>query len=60
MEGDITGLIEVTVKGGFLMERYASRESFGFEMDVLGSTRRPTTVNKLDVIVLQHIMTPLF
>ena len=29
-------------------------------MDVLGSTRRPTTANKLTVIVLQRIMTPLF
>ena len=38
----------------------SKRETFGFEMDVLGSTRKPTTVNKLDVIVLQHIMTPLF
>ena len=40
------------------MERDTSRESFGFTMDVLGSTRRPTTVIKLVVTALQHIMTP--
>ena len=59
-EGYITGLLEVTVQGGGLMERYALIEAFGFAMGVLGSTRRPTTVNKLDVIVLQRIMTPSF
>ena len=42
-EGDITGLIEVNFQGGFLLKRYASREAFGFEMNVLGLTRRPTT-----------------
>ena len=42
------------------MERDASREAFGFETDMIGSTRRPTIVNKLAVILLQHIMTPLF
>ena len=31
------------------MERDASREPFDFEMSVLGSTRRPTTVNKLSM-----------
>ena len=60
MEGDITGLIEVTVEVGFLMQIDASREDFGFSMDVLGSTIRPTTVNKLAVIVFQHIITPSF
>ena len=29
-------------------------------MDVLGSTRRKTIVKNLAVIVLQHIMNPLF
>ena len=38
--------------GSLLMEIQASREPFGFVMDVLGSTRRPTTVNKLEVTVL--------
>ena len=38
----------------------ASIELFCFAMYVIGSTRRPTTVNKLDVIALQCITTPLF
>ena len=59
-EGYITGLIEVTVQVGFLMEIYSSREPFGFEMDVLCSKRIPTNVNKLAVIVSQFIMTPSF
>ena len=59
-EGDITGLLEVTVQGSCLMEKYASREAFGFERFVIGSTRRCTIVNKLIVIVLKYIMTPLF
>ena len=42
------------------MERDASIEPFGFAMAVIGSTRRPTTANKLAVIALQHIMTPSF
>ena len=33
-------------------------ENFGFEMAVIGSTRRPTTINNLDVTDLQRIMTP--
>ena len=37
---------------------YASGEPFGFEMNILGATRRHTIVNKLAVIVLQLIMTP--
>ena len=59
-EGDITGLLEVTVQGSYLMEKYASREAFGFAMDVIGSTRRCTIVNKFIVIVLKYIMTPSF
>ena len=42
------------------MERDASREAFGFARDVIGSTRRRTIVDKLAVIVLKRIMTPLF
>ena len=59
-EGYITGLIEVTVQGGFLMERDASREAFGFTRDVIGSTRRCNLVDKLIVIVLKRIMNPSF
>ena len=44
----------------FLTERDYSREPFGFTMDVLGSTIRSTTFNKLDVNALQHTMTPSF
>ena len=57
-EGYITGLLEVTVQGGCIMEKYASIEAFGFARDVIGSTRRRTIVNKLAVIVLQLTMTP--
>ena len=56
----ITGLLEVIVLGVFLMERYATIEAFGFERDVIGSTRRRTIVDKLAVIVLKRIMTPSF
>ena len=42
------------------MEIGASREAFGFTMDVIGSTRICTIVDKLAVIVLQHIRTPSF
>ena len=59
-EGDITGLLEVTVQVSLLMEIDASREAFGFERDVIGSTRRFTIVNKFIVIFLKRIMTPLF
>ena len=43
----LTGLIEVTVKVDFPMERYSSIKPFGFAMSVIGSKIRPTTVNKL-------------
>ena len=60
-EGDTTGLLEVTVHRGCLMEIDASRESFGFATDVMGSTRKGCTiVNKFIVIVLKCIMTPSF
>ena len=59
-EGDITDLLEVNVQGGFLMERDASIEPFSFVMAVIGSTGRPRTLNNLGMIVLKHIITPLF
>ena len=42
------------------MEIDTSIETFSFAMYVLGSTRITNIVNKLAVIVLQRIMTPLF
>ena len=42
------------------MEIDASIEAFVFASDAIGSTRRRNIVNKLAVIVLQRIMTPLF
>ena len=60
-EGDITGLLEVTVHGIFLMEIDASRGAFGFAADVMVSTRKGCTiVNKFIVIVLKCIMTHSF
>ena len=41
---------------GYLVEG----DAFGFAMAVLISTRRPTTVEKLVVAALQHILTPSF
>ena len=58
--GDTTGLVYVTVQGSCLMEKYASIEAFGFAMDVIGSTRGCTIVNKFIIIVLKYIMTPSF
>ena len=59
-EEDITVNLEVNVQGGYIMGRDAKIEPFCFEMDVLGSTRRPTIFNKLAVVFLQRIMTPSF
>ena len=59
-EGDITGLLEVTVPGSCLMEIDASREAFGFTKDVIGSTRSCTIVDMFIVTVLQCIMTHMF
>ena len=59
-EGDITGLLEVTVQEIFLMEINASRDAFGFARDVIVSTKMCTIVDKFVVIVLKRIMTPLF
>ena len=60
-EGDIIGLLEVTVQGSCLMERDAYNEAFGFATDVVVSTIKGCTiVNMLIVTVLQCIMTHLF
>ena len=59
-EGDITGLLEVTIQGSFLMEIHVSIEAFGFARDVIGSTKRCTIVNKFAIIVLKHIITSSF
>ena len=56
----ITGLLEVTVTEGFLMEGYSGRETFVFEMVVLSSTRSPTTVHIWVVTALQLILLLLF
>ena len=60
-EGDITGLLEVTVKGSCLMEIDASREDFVFATYIMVSTRKGCTiVNKFIVIVLKCIKTHSF
>ena len=60
MEGCIISLLKVIEMRGCLIEKYVSREAFGFARVVIGLTRRPTIVNKLDVIVLQQIINTLF
>ena len=60
MEGYITGSLEVTVKESYLMEKYSSREAFGFARDVIGSTRGCTIVDKFIIIVFQCIMNHSF
>ena len=42
------------------MEGDTSRKPFGFEMDVLNTTRRPITVNNRVMTALQLILTALF
>ena len=59
-EGDITGLLEVTVQVSCLMEIDASGEAFGFARNVIGSTRRCTIADKFVVINLKRILTPSF
>ena len=60
-EGDITGLLEVTVQGSFLTEIDAYREAFGFATDVMVSTIKAcTTVDMFIVTVLQCIITHSF
>ena len=41
----ITELLEDTVTEGYIIKIYASRETFGFAMAVIISTRSPTAVN---------------
>ena len=60
MEGYITGILEVTFQGSFIMEIDASKEAFGFARDVIGSTINCTTVNKFVLIVLKRIIAPPF
>ena len=60
-EGNITGLLEVTVQGSCLTERYAYRETFGFATDVMVSTIKGCTIVDMFIVtVLQYIMTHLF
>ena len=60
-EGDITSLLEVTVQGSCLPERYAYREAFGFATDVMVSTIKGCTIVDMFIItVLQCIMTHSF
>ena len=49
----ITGLLDFTVTGVYLMEGDASRKLFDFEMSVPTSTIRPTTINTWDVTNFQ-------
>ena len=57
-EGDRKGLLEVTVKGSCLMEKYDSREAFCFARDIIYPTRRCTIVNKFIVIVWNKLWLP--
>ena len=59
-EGDMTGLLKITVQGSCIMEIDSFIKAFGFAMDVVGSTRRCTIVDKFVVIVLKRMMTPSF
>ena len=60
-EGDITGLLDVTVQGSCLTERDAYREAFGFATDVMVSTIKGCTiVDMFIVIFLECIMTHSF
>ena len=60
-EGDIAGLLEVTVQGSCLKERDAYNEAFGFATDVVVSTIKGCTIfNMFIVTVLQCIMTHSF
>ena len=60
-EGDITGLLEVTVQGSCLTERYAYNKAFGFATDVMVSTIKGCTIVDMFIITsLQCIMTHSF
>ena len=57
---DITGLLDVTVIEGYIMEGYTSRKPFVFSMAVCSLTRIPTTENTWGVTALKQILTLLF
>ena len=60
-EGDIKGLLEVTVQGSCLTERDTSREAFGFATDVMVSTIKGCTIVDMFIVtVLKCIMTHSF
>ena len=60
-EGDITGLLEVTVHGSCLMERDTYREAFGFATDVMVSTIKGCTIVDMFIVtVLECITTHSF
>ena len=60
-EGDITGLLEVTVQGSCLTERDSYTEAFGFATDFMVSKIKwCTIVDMFIVTVLQCIMTHSF
>ena len=60
-EGDITGLLELTVKGSSLTERDAYTEAFGFATDVMVSTIKGCTIVDMFIVtVLECIMTHSF
>ena len=51
-EGDITGLLEVTVHGNCLMERDAYIEAFGFAMDIMVSTINGCTIVDMFIVIV--------
>ena len=57
---DITGLLDVTVIEGYIMEGYTSRKPFVFAMAVCSLTRSPNDVNTWGVTALKQILTLLF
>ena len=60
-EGDITGLLEVTVQGSCLTEIDAYREAFGFATDVMVSTIKGCTIVDMFIVTaLQCIMNHSF
>ena len=60
-KGNITVLVEVTVQGSCLMEKYASREAFCFATDVMVSLIKGCTIVDMFIVtVLECIMTHSF
>ena len=60
-EGDITGLLEVTVQGSCLTERDAYNEAFGFATDVVVSTIKGCYIVDMFIVTgLECIMTHSF